>query len=368
MNTYLYILLFINIIISFILVYFIQLPFKKIKNTYILFFLFIIKFFLTMYLGLSLIAFAPKIVWKYEYPFAALYHVLIPDLVCDIIFFIIAFFKKDQDYRLLKLISTGIVTVLFVGYSIWNMQTITPKYHTLTSSKLKQEYTMIFFSDLHYGSSQSKETVDQALDEIKELHPDYLLLGGDLTDENTQKEEMEYLYQKTGSLGIETYFIYGNHDRQERGEIILGARTYTDEELENAITSNGIHILYEDYTKINDDLILLGREDPSHPDKRKAVKDLPTFSYDSYIFVLDHTPYQNDEIIELKADLQFSGHSHAAQFFPMQTIYKLLNYNVYGDYYIGDTHLYVSPGIAGWYLPLRSEERCNYEVITLKPE
>ena len=108
--------------------------------------------------------------------------------------------------------------------------------------------------------------------------------------------------------------------------------------------------------------------DPSHPDKRKEVKDLPSFPQDRYLLVVDHTPYQNDEIIELKADLQLSGHTHAAQFFPIMTIYKILGLNVYGDYYIGNTHLYVSSGISGWALPLRSEEHCNFEVVDLMPE
>ena len=149
---------------------------------------------------------------------------------------------------------------------------------------------------------------------------------------------------------------------------IYGHIQYTEQELEDAITSNGITILYENYLEVNEDLILLGREDPSHSSERKAVKDLPSIPHDRFVLVVDHTPYQIDEIIGLKADLQLSGHTHAAQFFPIQTIYKFLNLNVLGDYQIGDTHLYVSPGISGWALPLRSEAHSQYEVFDLIPE
>ena len=368
MTTSLYILLIIEIIIVFLSVYFIQKPFKKIKNKYILLFLFILKVILTLYLGLCLIAFAPTIVWNHEYLFASLYLVLISDILKDIVCFIVSLIKKDKIDNNKKIIIGALITVLFSLYNVLNMQTIIPKYHNISSPKLKHEYKIIFFSDLHYGSSQSVKTVDKALDDIKAQNPDFILLGGDITDENTLKEEMKYLYSKIGSLNIPTYFIYGNHDRQERAIEKLGDRKYSDEELEKTIVSNGISILYEDYEEINDDLILLGREDPSHPDKRKAIKDLPAIPKERYVFVIEHTPYQNEDIKELKADLQFSGHTHAAQFFPIKTIYKLLGYNVYGDYYIGDTHLYVSPGIAGWYLPLRSEAHCNYEVINLIPQ
>ena len=74
------------------------------------------------------------------------------------------------------------------------------------------------------------------------------------------------------------------------------------------------------------------------------------------------------DITGLKADLQLSGHTHAAQFFPIQLIYRIAGLNSCGDYYIGDTHLYVTPGIGGWYLPPRSEAHCNCEVFILKPE
>ena len=364
----LYLLLTIEIIIAFILLYFIQKPFRKIKNRWLLFFLFLLKVFIMLCLGVSLIAFTFKVIWNHEYIFASLYLVLVADIFKDIFCFILSFFKKDLITEKTKIIVAAVFTILFTLYNIVNMQTILPNYHNIYSSKLKHEYKIVFFSDLHYGSSQSVETVDNALDEIKKQNPDFILLGGDITDENTKKDEMEYLYHKIGSLNIPVYFIYGNHDRQDKVIQIYGERKYSEAELENAITSNGIRILYEDYVEINDDLILLGREDHSRPDMRKSVKDLPEVPIDKYVLVVDHNPYQNEEIKELKADLQFSGHSHAGQFFPVRTIYELLDLNVIGDYYIGDTHLYVSPGIAGWALPLRSEAHCNYEVINLIPE
>lgn len=367
MTSGLYAVLTIETIIAFLIVYLIQIPIRKISNRIVLAVLFVLKVLLTLYLGMTLIAFDYAIVWNHEYPFMGMYLALIPDIFADIIFFIVSFFRKDKDNTKPRFIVAAVLTALFFCYNVINMQTIIPKYHEITSSKLKREYTLVFFSDLHYGSSQSKNTVDKALDRIQELKPDCLLLGGDITDENTTKEEMEYIYQKIGSLDIPVYFVYGNHDRQDRGWKV-GGQKFTEEELEKAITGNGITILYEDYVKINDDLVLLGREDPSRPEKRKAVKDLPSIPRNCYVVTIDHTPYQTQEIIELKADLQLSGHTHAAQFFPIQTIYKILNLNVLGDYYIGDTHLYVSPGISGWALPLRSEGHCQYEVFELKPE
>ncbi len=367
MTTGLYFELIIWTIVAFVLLYLLKTAIRKIRKRYLRILIFVIEVILSLYLGMQLIAFASRIVWNHEYPFAAMYVILISDILSEIVLFAVEMISKKKTDEKYRLIIEVVVTIAFLSYNIINMQTIKANHHEIKSTKLKNEYTLVFFSDLHYGSSQSKQTVDKALDEIKQLSPDYLLLGGDITDENTTKEEMEYIFSKIASLEIPTFYIYGNHDRQERGELI-GGQKYSEKQLEDAIKTNGIRILYEEFENINDDLVIMGREDPSHPDSRKAVKDLPKTQSSRYFVVLDHTPYQNQEIVELKADLQLSGHTHAAQFFPIMTIYKILGLNVYGDYYIGDTHLYVSPGIGGWYLPLRSEAHCNYEVLKLRPE
>lgn len=368
MTLELYIRLFVYVTVGFVLIYLVQMPFRKIGNRFVKAFLFLLKTAATLFLGLSLIAFDYKIIWRHEYVFGALYLVLLPDVFMDIAGFLLSLFKKDMQKKNIRLILAGLLTLIFTVYNVINMQTVKADFHTLSSPKLKQEYRLAFFADLHYGSSQSQKTVDDALDDIARQEPDYLLLVGDITDENTTKEEMEYIYKKIGSLNIPTYFIYGNHDRQERSIEKYGSQNYTEKELEDAITGNRITILYEDYVRIGDDLVFLGREDPSHPEERKKVKDLPALPRECYIVSLDHTPYQNDEIKELGADLQFSGHTHAAQFFPIQTVYKLIGLNTCGEYHIGDTILYITPGISGWALPLRSEAHSRYEIFDLLPE
>ncbi len=74
--------------------------------------------------------------------------------------------------------------------------------------------------------------------------------------------------------------------------------------------------------------------------------------------------------MELGADLQLSGHTHAGQLFPLKTIYKPAVKYVYGKYTVSSSpynkYLYVSSGFSGWVLPFRNEEHCNYEVINLR--
>jgi hypothetical protein len=288
-------------------------------------------------------------------------------LLADVIIEPILFFFPKLNTRKGSAAMTAVSTLVFMNYAIWNMQTIRPSYHTYTSEKLDNTYKVIFVSDLHYGSSQSRNTVMEAIDSIKQEQPDYLLLGGDIVDERTTKEEMEDIFRAFGALNLKTYYIYGNHDRQDRA-YLLGDAHYSEPELEKAITDNGITILYNDWVQAEDDLVFLGMEDPSRPDKRIAISELRPRPENTYVIALEHTPYQNDDIRETKADLQLSGHTHAGQLFPLRWLYTIAGLNTVGEYKIGETILYVSPGIAGWYLPLRNESHCHYEVITLSPK
>ena len=115
------------------------------------------------------------------------------------------------------------------------------------------------------------------------------------------------------------------------------------------------------------DLILLGREDPSRTGERLPVEDLPPRPGEGYLLSIEHTPYQTDDTIAQRADLQLSGHTHAGQLLPMKLCYAIAGLNVHGLYHIGETDVYISSEISGWAVPLRTEAHCNFEVVTIKP-
>ena len=110
--------------------------------------------------------------------------------------------------------------------------------------------------------------------------------------------------------------------------------------------------------------MILGRED-YECDRRLAVNELKARPTGKCVINLDHSPYLDEDIKATGADLQLSGHTHAAQLSPLSLIYPLAVDHIYGDYREGDTDIYVSSGISGWCFPLRSEAHCHYEVINL---
>ena len=293
---------------------------------------------------------------------AMLYTALLADAATEAVFLIIRLFRKNGVKKTIRFTAGMAVTLAYLAYMVINSQVITPQIHTYTSDKLDSDHKIVYIADLHYGNTQRRETVEKALNDIKNEAPELLLLGGDITDEFTTKEDMEYIYEQIGSLGIPTYFTYGNHDRQNHSADV-GGRTYSDSELENAITSNGIHILCDEYTELGD-LVILGRDD-FDCDHRLSAEELQARPDGKYVVNLDHSPYLYDDIAMTGADLQLSGHVHAAQLFPLSWVYALAVDNICGEYQAGDTEICVSSGFSGWCFPLRSEAHCNYDVICL---
>ena len=229
---------------------------------------FILKLLLAVGLAFCCMALSIPIIWKTGYLTISI--ALFSDAWTDLFALIFRLIRKKAPGGKSMMVISLCLTIAYLTYGTVNMQIIRPKEHTYTSDKLTHEYTFVFLSDLHYGSAQSEQTVDNALAEIAELKPDFVLLGGDITDENTTAEEMQSLYRKLGALPAPVYYIYGNHDRQGKGDYVGGAN-YTPEELSAAIESNGITILQDKAVLFADDLTILGREDVNAGDSRCKV-------------------------------------------------------------------------------------------------
>lgn len=290
-----------------------------------------------------------------------IYAVMLPDAVADLITLII--WRRERSFRHLRLASL-ILGVAFFVYGTVNMQIVTPEYHRLASPKLTEVHRVIFVSDLHVGSSQSFDTTRGTIEKIGAEHPDFIILGGDITDDYTTKAEMEETYRLFGALGVPVFYIDGNHELVQYPKYNPDGIEYTHEELLNAVERNGITVLRDEFVTLAPDLLLLGREDLADPSLRKAVEKPDT---NSFFLVADHQPVSIQEHRDLGADLQLSGHTHAGQFFPLKLLYPLLT-PTYGEYeYDSGVKLYVSAGASGWRLPFRTEAHCRFDVVDLTP-
>ena len=349
-------------ILAYVLLYAVQMPLRKKSKWYVSVISLVLKLVLVTalaFLGISTPVPFPRFINRL---FGVLYIALFADAGHDLI--LVGFSVFKQKYKPNVSFICGLfLTTAYLLYAIFSMMSVVPNYHEYTTDKTKQDYKIVFVSDIHYGSAQTKDVVLHMLSEIKREEPDLILLGGDITDEYTTYEQMNYIFEQIGSLDIPVYYTYGNHDLQTMASY-TGGSSYSPEQLEEAVESNGITILCDEFDVFNDDLVIIGRADYSF-DTRLPVEQLPEMPADKYVICVDHSPYQYDDIPKTGADLQLSGHVHAGQLFPLQLLYNLGVKNICGEYRWGDTDLYVSAGASGWCMPYRTEDRSCFEVVRI---
>ena len=295
----------------------------------------------------------------------AVYAALLPDATADLIYSLFCRVRRrKRRFAPAKLLSLALGLIFFV-YGTVNMQIVTPERHTYASEKLTQTHRLVFVADLHVGSSQSMETTRRIIRDIGAEKPDFVILGGDITDDYTSRAEMEETYRLFGALGVPVYYIDGNHEVVQHAEYLPDGLPYTEQELTDAMEQNGIIILKDAYVELAPDLLLLGREDAASDARADA---LPNPSPERYLLVADHQPGSMQEhAADYGADLQLSGHTHAGQLFPLKGIYTFFTFP-YGEYTSGSMTMFVSAGASGWRVPFRTDGHCHFEVVTLRPE
>lgn len=254
-------------------------------------------------------------------------------------------------------------------YGFFNMNRVVQTEYEVETEKQVGDYQIVLITDTHYGTIQDKSLLKNKISEISAQDPYLVILGGDIVEEGTSKADMEEVFQVLS--GIESrygiYYVYGNHDRQPYTE----ERTYTEEELSQAITKNGITILEDSYVEIGDDLILAGRGDAAwgNSSGRASIEELlEGADREKYIVVADHQPVEAQKNGKAGVDLELSGHTHGGQIFPVGVISQLTGTLNYGEYEKEGCRVIVSSGFTGWGYPIRTEKHCEYAVIHIESE
>jgi predicted MPP superfamily phosphohydrolase len=235
----------------------------------------------------------------------------------------------------------------------------------LNNFKSKSPLKIVQLSDMHLGSFQRVDKLEEAVELINDEKPDLIFFTGDLVNNHADEaypfiDTLSKLKAKYGKFSV-----LGNHDYAD----YIGLNLST-EEGKNAWQKNhseiidihqkfGFDLLLNEnkQIKLGDQLInVVGVENwgdgrfSKYGDIKKAmngvVDGVPTF-------LLSHDPthWENKVLMhDQKVDLQLSGHTHGMQFgieiggirwSPSQWKYKYWA----GLYNTGDNFLYVNRGI-----------------------
>lgn len=285
-------------------------------------------------------------------------------LVYLVVMLFYKFLKKYKWFMKIYLIVPVIISLLSIIYGIYNIyDIISISYDISSNGKLNNKYKGILITDLHYGLAVQGKGLENVVNEINELDPDFVFLVGDIVEESTTLDGMKECFKILGGLktnyGI--FYSYGNHDEN----IYSNEKNYSKETLSNTIKGNGINILEDTSYRINDELTVIGRSNGY----KKSVSNLVSeVNSDDYKIILAHIPMDYKNIKDNGVDLVLSGHTHAGQIFPsklFQEVFKTADM-VYGYEKDDNFNKVVTAGIAGWGIPIRTDEHSEYVILNIK--
>ena len=150
----------------------------------------------------------------------------------------------------------------------------------------------------------------------------------------------EELSKLRAPLGI--YMVPGNH------EYISGIK-----ESIRFIENTPITLLRDSVLTLPNGMQLIGRDDRSNKSRRSLQDLMKKVEKDKPILLLDHQPYGLTESEAAGIDLQFSGHTHRGQVWPMSLVTDYLYEQSHGYRQWGNSHIYVSSGLSLWGPPFR---------------
>lgn len=209
---------------------------------------------------------------------------------------------------------------------------------TINKPSSVKKLNIAFIADIHAGAGTWKYSYEDLTEALKKADPDILLIGGDLFDETTSKQDIEYvkavIRRISPQYGI--YFVFGNHD------------DYKDERTSNVMEELGVTILNDETVSIGGDIQLIGRMDPVSEtlDIDELIKK-EDIDMGKPVIVLQHRPIEYQKLADAGCDLVMSGHTHGfniPQFAGNVTRFDMLQ----GIKKYGDMTAIVTSGVSAW--------------------
>lgn len=306
--------------------------------------------------------FSDSLVWIGSFWMGALLYFILIVLLLDVLKITNYFFGifpqlNTDNFQKAKTI-TFIFSVLLVAgllvFGFINARRPIIKSITIDISKYSnelKELNIAVVSDIHLGTIIGNGYLSRVVSEINSLKPDIILIAGDLLDEDLEPvirqnlgETLRMLYAPKG-----VFAIMGNH------EYIGGV-----EAASKYLSEHGIVVLKDSVVLIDNSIYIIGRDDKESArfgsSSRKSLQAL----YDDFeideslsVIVLDHQPVDINSAVLLNADVQFSGHTHKGQIWPINYLVNAIFKVGYGHQEINKTNVIVTSGIGTWGPPIR---------------
>jgi predicted MPP superfamily phosphohydrolase len=249
--------------------------------------------------------------------------------------------RKTAKYRKYVLISIISVSILIVTAGAININSIRYSKYIIEvpgRSSLATRVRVAFVADIHIKRDTRLRFIEQFVRKVNALKPDIILYGGDIIEgdgENETTVEIEnalkQLQPKYGSYGV-----LGNH------EFFRGQQHWI------FFQKAGITLLCDTVVRIDSGFYLSGRYDQRYGRRKSIEQVLSGIKQDLPVILMDHRPTDLQNVSRTIVDVQFSGHTHDGQLFPINLITNQVYELSWGYRKIRNTHFFVTSGLRLW--------------------
>ena len=302
-------------------------------------------------------------------------------------------FKKGEGREDRKQIATGkkaawAVLLLSAAFSFGmnyygmkNAEDITVKKYSIRMKKNAggvKTLKIMLLGDLHMSVNSNPEMYERMVKMVNREKPDIIFTVGDFftsTYKGLDHPEKYIAALRKMKAPMGNYAVYGNHDVNE--PLLVGFPLVKDED---AVRSPEMvdFLMKSGFTMLNDQVIsiagssiqLAGRLDGERSGdgkskRKKASVLLKEIDREKPLIVLEHEPWEFQELRKAGADLVLSGHTHNGQIFPGNIIVKFFNENGYGYKRVDGLQTLVTGGVGYYGPPLRIGTHSEITVIDL---
>jgi predicted MPP superfamily phosphohydrolase len=266
--------------------------------------------------------------------------------------------RKSFSFRFNMLSAMIIFSITVVVAGAINLNTIrVSKYSVeIPRKQSKADHMRIaFVADFHIQQNTRMRFVEQFVRKVNALKPDLMLYGGDMVEGDRENETTEAIesvirniHTKYGAFGVT-----GNHEfygGQEQGGFFRKA---------------GIALLCDTIVRIDNSFYLAGRYD-QHFGQRKTVNEmLRSVLPDLPVILMDHRPTELQEVSRAAVDIQFSGHTHNGQMFPINLITRSIYELSWGNKKIRNTQFFVTSGMRLWGPPVKTVGKSEIMLVDI---
>lgn len=252
------------------------------------------------------------------------------------------------------------ITLLVMSYGYWNYRHPRIERISITSAEpLKKPCRIVAVSDIHLGEGTRKRALKRYVELINAQSPDLILIGGDLIDnaiKPVRRQHMEEeLSQLRAPLGV--WMVPGNHEYISGIDACIAF-----------LESTPVRLLRDEVVELPNGLQLIGRDDRSNRRRLPLEELLKSSDPGRPRLLLDHQPYELGKADSLGVDLQFYGHTHRGQVWPLNRLVDRLYPQSHGSRSWEHGLAIVSSGLSLWGPPFRIGTHSDLWVIEWQNE